>query len=131
MKNKLETQSRNSIERGAKDMKSTQPPRNTVISVMTILHEWRGHDSLALLDPSRLTISTWIHKTNAYCFRGNINGVDLNRNFPDMLYDNPAPIEPETQVIMDWLSLYPFILSATFHDGALLANYVYDNYEGG
>ena len=48
-----------------------------------------------------------------------------------MLYDNPAPIEPETQAIMDWLSLYPFILSATFHDGALLANYVYDNYEGG
>ena len=34
-------------------MISTQPPR-TVISVMTILQEWRGHDSLALLDPPRL-----------------------------------------------------------------------------
>ena len=112
-------------------MKSTQLPTN-VIFVMTISQEWKGAwFSCTSWSTTATYVSTWIHKINAYCFRYNINGVDLNRNFPDMLYDNPAPIEQETKAIMDWLSLYPFVLSATFHDGALLANYVYDNYEGG
>ncbi len=63
-------------------------------------------------------------------FRYNINGHDLNRNFPDRFIDNPRPIQSETQAIMNWLKQYPFVLSATMHDYAVLANYMYDNYEG-
>lgn len=59
--------------------------------------------------------------------RYNANGVDLNRNFPDRFHRSQGAIQPETQAIMDWLEEYPFVLSANFHNGALVANYPYDN----
>lgn len=59
--------------------------------------------------------------------RYNRNGYDLNRNFPGYFEENEAPIQAETQAIMDWLQTEPFVLSANLHGGALLANYPYDN----
>ncbi|XP_076767108.1 carboxypeptidase D svr [Xylocopa sonorina] len=61
--------------------------------------------------------------------RGNANGVDLNRNFPDQYETNDynKQQEPETQAVMKWIASIPFVLSANFHGGALVVNYPYDN----
>lgn len=63
--------------------------------------------------------------------RYNANGVDLNRNFPDRFRAPEFPVQPETQAIIDWLEEYPFVLSANLHNGALVANYPYDNSRSG
>ena len=62
--------------------------------------------------------------------RSNANGVDLNRNFPDRFHRNNVPREPETLAIMKWIKQHPFVLSANLHNGALVANYPYDNTDG-
>ncbi len=73
--------------------------------------------------------------------RRNVNGVDLNRSFPDYpsdyatFYYDGGNIsiegrEPEIQHIMRWSLEHNFSLSANFHSGALVVNYPYDN-DGG
>jgi len=60
--------------------------------------------------------------------RNNAANRDLNRNFPDYFVNNSGtPTQPEAQAIMDWLAGRKFILSASLHGGALVANYPYDN----
>lgn len=52
---------------------------------------------------------------------------DLNRNFPDYFHPNPGRREdPEVTAIRDWMKEIPFILSASIHGGALVANYPFD-----
>ena len=64
--------------------------------------------------------------------RTNMHGVDLNRNFPDRFVSRTQPRrQPETLAVMDWLEDYPFVLSANLHNGALVANYPYDNSDSG
>lgn len=62
--------------------------------------------------------------------RGNVNYVDLNRNFPDFTtQDNrntPAGRAPETQAVMRWQQNHHFCLSANFHGGAEVVNYPWD-----
>lgn len=60
--------------------------------------------------------------------RGNKNGYDLNRNFPDYFATNTAPTQPETSAVMNWTLQIPFVLSANLHGGALVVNYPFDNY---
>ncbi|KAJ8038577.1 Carboxypeptidase E [Holothuria leucospilota] len=78
--------------------------------------------------------------------RGNANGVDLNRNFPDLIsiyYENertngpnhhitrtPQPedpiMQPEVEAVIAWMHKHPFVLSANLHEGELVANYPFD-----
>ena len=59
--------------------------------------------------------------------RHNARDVDLNRNFPDRFGYTQPQRQPETLAVMQWLEEYPFVLSANLHNGALVANYPYDN----
>ncbi len=62
--------------------------------------------------------------------RVNAKGVDLNRDFPDQydyLNDRGVPKAPETKAMMRWIENYPFVLSCNIHNGALVANYPYDD----
>uniref|UniRef100_A0A1I8Q4W2 Peptidase M14 domain-containing protein n=1 Tax=Stomoxys calcitrans TaxID=35570 RepID=A0A1I8Q4W2_STOCA len=68
-----------------------------------------------------------------YIGRTNAAGVDLNRDFPDRL-DSQQQIQqrsltrqPETAAIIEWVLSKPFVLSANFHGGAVVASYPYDN----
>lgn len=60
--------------------------------------------------------------------RANHAGYDLNRNFPELFRKNRNKIQPETKAVLNWMASNRFILSGSFHGGALVANYPYDNY---
>lgn len=62
--------------------------------------------------------------------RGNANGRDLNRNFPDIVSDSrstPIGREPETQAVMNFQASLQFALSANFHGGTQVVNYPWDS----
>ncbi|XP_030568797.1 carboxypeptidase D isoform X3 [Drosophila novamexicana] len=68
-----------------------------------------------------------------YVGRGNAAGVDLNRDFPDRLEQQHVNQlraqnrQPETAALAEWIVSKPFVLSANFHGGAVVASYPYDN----
>ncbi len=61
--------------------------------------------------------------------RGNANGVDLNRNFPDWnsgASNTSFGRQIENQAVMNWQSTRKFSLSANFHGGSVVVNYPWD-----
>ncbi|EDV92196.1 carboxypeptidase D isoform X2 [Drosophila grimshawi] len=68
-----------------------------------------------------------------YVGRGNAAGIDLNRDFPDRLEQQHVnqlraqSRQPETAALAEWIVSKPFVLSANFHGGAVVASYPYDN----
>ncbi len=61
--------------------------------------------------------------------RQNANGVDLNRFFPDFLFDNNNTTEnrePEIAIMMNFANENKTHLSANFHGGAQVINYPWD-----
>ncbi len=69
------------------------------------------------------------NSTVAGATRGNGNGVDLNRNYPDPL-DGPHPDlhdwQPETVAFMNFANTHSPILGANFHGGFEVVNYPWD-----
>ncbi|XP_029283878.1 carboxypeptidase M-like isoform X2 [Cottoperca gobio] len=70
--------------------------------------------------------------------RGNYNGIDLNRNFPDAFAGlrrqqqlDEEKREAEVRAVIGWLRSESFVLSANLHGGALVASYPYDSSNGG
>ena len=62
--------------------------------------------------------------------RYNMEGIDLNRGFPDRVVDNVNTTEGravEIQHIMNWAFAHSSVLSANFHTGATVVNYPYDS----
>lgn len=68
--------------------------------------------------------------------RYNARGIDLNRDFPTLhdiiirqgrYYFDYKARQQETTLIMNWINSYPFVLSANFHGGALVASYPLDD----
>ena len=63
--------------------------------------------------------------------RGNANGIDLNRNYPDF-QDGQHPDgyawQPETIAFMDFAGQHDFVASANFHGGAEVVNYPFDTW---
>ena len=77
--------------------------------------------------------------------RNNARGIDLNRNFPSLfdkgiiselqrmsnkdIFNLPTkdPIQPETRAVMTWVLDNPFVLSISFHGGAVGSFFPYDD----
>ncbi|MCP9265496.1 Carboxypeptidase E [Dirofilaria immitis] len=80
--------------------------------------------------------------------RTNANGVDLNRDFPDLddfyyylerhniprfdhllelFGDEAKEYQPEVRAVGQWILSLPFVLSANIHEGDLVANYPFDS----
>ena len=63
-----------------------------------------------------------------------LESIDLNRNFPTWADVNKTieelfvGREVETQAMMRLILREPWVLSANFHDGAVVASYPYDDY---
>ena len=63
--------------------------------------------------------------------RGNANGVDLNRNYPDPddgRYPDGNTHQPETRIFMRAAERRSFDLAINFHGGAELFNYPWDTF---
>ena len=63
--------------------------------------------------------------------RANINGVDMNRNYPDPQagqHPDGNAWQPETIAFMNFASQHHFVAGANFHGGAEVVNYPWDTW---
>ena len=61
--------------------------------------------------------------------RGNANGIDLNRNYPDAiggLHADNAVYQPETRAFLNFQATRNFVLSANYHGGTEVVNFPLD-----
>ncbi len=127
--------------------------RELLINLIVYLCENYGRVDLItrLIDSTRIHLIPTINpdgyddaiKSDFKYGRMNANNVDLNRNFPS-IYDNytggnrikrrikRSPhesdiIQPETEAVMSLSKIFPFVLSANLHSGALVVNYPFDD----
>ncbi len=60
--------------------------------------------------------------------RGNINGVDLNRNYPNPVEEHWHDEQPETTAMINFTDTMNFIMSANMHGGIELVNFPFDSW---
>ncbi len=60
--------------------------------------------------------------------RGNWNGVDLNRNYPNPVSDPTTAQQPETAAMINFADTMNFIMSANMHGGIELVNFPFDSW---
>ncbi|XP_068085005.1 carboxypeptidase D [Anabrus simplex] len=101
---------------------------STNSTVQWLLQNTRIH-MLPSVNPDGFEVASYIkcRQKNDELGRKNHRRVDLNRNFPDHFRKNTIPPQVETTAVIKWLNDVPFILSASLHGGALVANYPFDN----
>ncbi len=61
--------------------------------------------------------------------RGNLNGVDLNRNYPNPVQNPEHDYQMETLAMVSLLNEYDFVLSANIHGGIELVNFPWDSWK--
>jgi hypothetical protein len=67
--------------------------------------------------------------TIVYSTRGNANGIDMNRKFPDEEASIIPPAgAPEISDMVSFLKDHRFVISANFHSGIELVNYPWDKW---
>lgn len=117
--------------------------RNNNLEIQNLINNTRIH-LLPSLNPDGWDIASSIMDNNQQhdwmLGRANLNGVDINRDFPDLdmvafrnggkedfintlLYHK---MQPETRAAVIWILNNPFVLSANLHGGSLVANYPFD-----
>ncbi len=87
--------------------------------------------AIVFINPNANPDATYYQGNNTVigATRENLNGFDLNRNFPDPWPNNSIPtLQPETIAMMDFANANPIVLSANFHGGTEVANYPWDYY---
>ncbi|KAF8566804.1 hypothetical protein P879_06576 [Paragonimus westermani] len=115
--------------------------------IQRLINSTRIH-LLSSMNPDGFDVSLTTHGKDG---RLNGNGVDLNRNFPNMdsvvfhnMRKENAPLdhlftgsinnskfEPETKMVMQWMKDINFVLSANLHGGSMVVNYPYDSSPAG
>lgn len=117
--------------------------RELLLNLIQVLLEGYGKDRdlTHLVDSTRMHMMPsmnpdgWEKSVEGDCNsekgRGNHNGRDLNRDFPDQFKsqkeeEKEDPMERETKSVIAWLHSIPFVLSANLHGGSLVANYPFD-----
>ncbi|TVR38793.1 MAG: choice-of-anchor D domain-containing protein [Bacteroidia bacterium] len=60
--------------------------------------------------------------------RGNANGIDLNRNYPNPVNNPWQPQQPETTAMISFTDTINFIMSANMHGGIELVNFPFDSW---
>lgn len=64
-------------------------------------------------------------------WRGNANGIDINRNFPDPkggAHPDGEAYQVETTAMMNFANARSFVISANFHGGTEVVNYPWDTW---
>ncbi len=107
--------------------------RELGLQLITFLCDNYGKSDLitTLVDSTRIYLIPSLNPDGyAKSRRENANNMDLNRNFPTLFPKISSQtndrIQPETEAIIAWSRLYPFVLSANFHSGSVVVNYPYD-----
>ncbi len=68
------------------------------------------------------------NSTVAGATRGNINGVDLNRNYPNPVNDPWHAQQVETTAMINFTDTMNFVMSANMHGGIELVNFPFDSW---